>query len=133
MIFYVEDDTNIRDLVVYTLTHSVMETRGFEDGVSFKDAIINSIKNNSLPKLILLDVMLPGESGIELLNWLKTNSEVKDKCMAIPVIMLTAKTSEYDTILGLDTGADDYIKKPFSMMALMARVKAILRRLSVVV
>lgn len=127
VIFYVEDDTNIRDLVVYTLGHSVMETKGFQDGVAFKSAITNAI-SSTLPSLILLDVMLPGEDGIALLNWLKKDPAVKEYCENIPVIMITAKTSEYDTILGLDLGADDYIKKPFSMMELISRVKAVLRR-----
>ncbi|MGO5052694.1 winged helix-turn-helix domain-containing protein [Lachnospiraceae bacterium LCP25S3_G4] len=119
MIYCVEDDSNIRELVVYTLETTGMKARGFEDGASFMEALAFET-----PELILLDIMLPGEDGITLLKRLKSASKTK----SIPVIMVTAKGGEYDKVVGLDTGADDYVTKPFGMMELISRIKAVLRR-----
>lgn len=119
MIFCVEDDSNIRELVVYTLETTGFQAQGFEDGASFMKALAFET-----PELILLDIMLPGEDGLGLLKKLKTSSKTKN----IPVIMVTAKGSEYDKVVGLDSGADDYVTKPFGMMELIARIKAVLRR-----
>jgi len=118
-IYMVEDDENIRELVIYSLNASGYEAKGFEDGKGFEAAM-----KEAEPDLILLDIMLPGEDGISILKRLKTTSGVKD----IPVIMLTAKSAEYDKVLGLDAGADDYVAKPFGVMELVSRVKAVLRR-----
>lgn len=119
MIFCVEDEANIRELVVYTLETTGFEARGFEEGTSFFEALAEE-----LPELILLDIMLPGEDGMEILKKLKTSGRTKD----IPVIMVTAKGAEYDKVMGLDAGADDYVTKPFGMMELVSRIKAVLRR-----
>lgn len=119
MIYCVEDDGNIRELVVYTLNTTGMEARGFEDGKSFMEALAFET-----PELILLDIMLPGDDGLELLKKLKSSPKTK----GIPVIMVTAKGSEYDKVVGLDSGADDYVTKPFGMMELVSRIKAVLRR-----
>ena len=119
MIYYVEDDDNIRDLVVFTLNAQGFGAKGFERGETFREAVAAE-----KPELILLDIMLPGEDGIELLKQLKTD----ERTMALPVIMVSAKGTEHDRVLGLEVGADDYITKPFSMMELLARVKAVLRR-----
>ena len=119
MIFCVEDDGNIRELVVYTLESTGFQAHGFEDGSSFLEALALET-----PELVLLDIMLPGEDGLEILKKLKNSSKTKD----IPVIMVTAKGSEYDKVVGLDSGADDYVTKPFGMMELISRIKAVLRR-----
>ena len=119
MIFCVEDDSNIRELVIYTLQAPGMEACGFENGFDFMKALAKE-----MPELILLDIMLPGEDGLSLLKRLKKDSQTKE----IPVIMLTAKSAEYDVVKGLDMGADDYISKPFGMMELVSRIKAVLRR-----
>lgn len=119
MIFCVEDDSNIRELVVYTLESTGLKARGFEEGSSFLEALALET-----PDLVLLDIMLPGEDGMELLKKLKASPKTRD----IPVIMVTAKGAEYDKVMGLDTGADDYVTKPFGMMELVSRVKAVLRR-----
>ena len=119
MIYCVEDDSNIRDLVVYTLESTGMTACGFEDGKAFIEALAFET-----PELVLLDIMLPGEDGLTILKKLKSAAKTKD----IPVIMLTAKGSEYDKVIGLDSGADDYIAKPFGMMELVSRIKAVLRR-----
>lgn len=119
MIFCVEDDSNIRELVVYTLESTGFQAHGFEDGSSFLEALALET-----PELVLLDIMLPGEDGLEILKKLKNSSKTKD----IPVIMVTAKGSEYDKVVGLDSGADDYVTKPFGMMELISRIKAVLRR-----
>lgn len=119
MIYCVEDDNNIRDLIVYTLKTTGFEASGFADGRTFTEALAGQ-----LPELVLLDIMLPGEDGIQILKKLKKSSAARD----IPVIMVTAKGTEYDKVCGLDAGADDYITKPFGMMELVARVKAVLRR-----
>lgn len=119
MIYCVEDERNIRELIVYTLEASGFEARGFSDGVQFLKKL-----EEEKPELILLDIMLPGEDGMEILKKLKRNPQT----CSIPVIMVTAKGSEYDKVMGLDTGADDYIAKPFGMMEFVARVRAVLRR-----
>ena len=119
MIFCVEDDSNIRELVVYTLESTGLKARGFEEGSSFLEALALET-----PDLVLLDIMLPGEDGMELLKKLKASPKTRD----IPVIMVTAKGAEYDKVMGLDTGADDYVTKPFGMMELVSRIKAVLRR-----
>ncbi|MHC1723114.1 MAG: response regulator [Aminipila sp.] len=119
MIFCVEDDSSIRELVVYTLRNTGFEAEGFTEGTEMFLAL-----SNPMPELILLDIMLPGMDGIEILKRLKSNKTTKD----IPVIMLTAKGTEYDKVIGLDNGADDYVTKPFGMMELISRVKAVLRR-----
>lgn len=119
MIFCVEDDMSIRELVSYTLETTGLQTRGFEDGSSMMEAL-----QTVTPDLILLDVMLPGEDGISILKKIKTEQNTRH----IPVIMVTAKGSEYDKVVGLDSGADDYVTKPFGMMELVSRVKAVLRR-----
>lgn len=120
MIYYVEDDPSIRDLVVYTLCQTGLEAKGLESG----EALWQAVKAEGLPELLLLDVMLPGEDGIAILK--KWRQE--GRSCQIPVIMLTAKGGEYDKVIGLDSGADDYITKPFGMMELLARIRAVLRR-----
>lgn len=119
MIWCVEDDGGIRDIEMYALNSAGFKTRGFEDGRSFWEAL-----KKEQPKLIILDVMLPEMDGIELLTRMKESSEWDE----IPVIMATAKGQEYDRIRGLELGADDYIVKPFSVMEMVSRVKAVLRR-----
>ena len=119
MIWCVEDDGGIRDIEMYALNSAGFKTRGFEDGRSFWEAL-----KKERPKLIILDVMLPEMDGIELLTRMKESSEWDE----IPVIMATAKGQEYDRIRGLELGADDYIVKPFSVMEMVSRVKAVLRR-----
>jgi len=118
-IFCVEDDSNIRELIEYTLTSMGFAFEGFECASNFFDAI-----RAELPDLILLDIMLPDKDGMEILSELKQSS---DKCN-IPVILLTAKTSQINKIKGLDSGADDYITKPFDIMELVSRINAVLRR-----
>lgn len=119
MIYCVEDDSSIRELVVYTLESTGFHARGFEDGKLFEEALAQEV-----PELVLLDIMLPGEDGMQILKKLKDSSRTKD----IPVIMVTAKGAEYDKVMGLDAGADDYVTKPFGMMELVSRIKAVLRR-----
>ena len=119
MIFCVEDDDNISELVVYTLETAGLKACGFPEGTAFMEALASE-----LPDLVLMDVMLPGEDGMELLRKLKRTERTRD----IPVIMVTAKGTEYDKVIGLDSGADDYVTKPFGMMELVSRVKAVLRR-----
>lgn len=119
MIYCVEDDSNIRELVVYTLETTGYKARGFEDGRAFLEALALET-----PELVLMDIMLPGEDGMELLRRLKSSVKTQN----IPVIMMTAKSAEYDKVLGLDSGADDYVTKPFGMMELISRIKAVLRR-----
>ena len=119
MIYCVEDERNIRELIVYTLESSGFTARGLESGKELNAAIAEQ-----LPDLILLDIMLPGEDGLEILSRLKASEVTKE----IPVIMVTAKGAEYDKVMGLDCGADDYITKPFGMMELVSRVNALLRR-----
>ena len=114
-----EDDDNIRELVIYTLETTGLKAKGFAEGTAFMEALAFDT-----PELILLDIMLPGEDGLELLKKLKNSAKTKD----IPVIMVTAKGAEYDKVIGLDSGADDYVTKPFGMMELVSRIKAVLRR-----
>ena len=119
MIYCVEDDDNIRELVIYTLETTGLKARGFAEGSAFMEALAFDT-----PELILLDIMLPGDDGLELLKKLKSSPKTRN----IPVIMVTAKGSEYDKVVGLDSGADDYVTKPFGMMELVSRIKAVLRR-----
>lgn len=121
MIFCVEDDRGIRDLMVYALNSAGFEARGMEDGSS----LFSALKQNQ-PELIMLDIMLPGEDGIAILQKLRQNPTTS----GIPIIMATAKGTEYDKVIGLDLGADDYLAKPFGMMEMVSRVKAVLRRVS---
>lgn len=121
MIWCVEDDASIRDIEVYALSSADFEARGFEDGSSFYAAITGE---KDKPQLIVLDVMLPGIDGIELLRRIRANAALKQ----IPIVMATAKGSEYDRIQGLDLGADYYLTKPFGIMELISCVKAVLRR-----
>ncbi len=119
MIYCVEDDTSIRELMLYALRASNMEAEGFADSVGLLEAL-----NHTEPQLILLDIMLPGMDGIEILKYLRTNPATAH----IPVIMASAKGTEYDKVMGLDLGADDYLAKPFGMMEMIARIRAVLRR-----
>ncbi|WP_455527151.1 response regulator transcription factor [Huintestinicola sp.] len=118
MIYYAEDDSSIRELVLYTLKTTGFEARGFENG----EKLFEALSAGDIPQLLLLDIMLPGEDGIEIMKRLRRGG------YDFPVIMVTAKNSEYDKVTGLDCGADDYISKPFGMMELIARIKAVLRR-----
>lgn len=120
MIYYVEDDDSIRELVVYTLRQVGLEAQGFETPADLEAAM-----QSQKPDLILLDVMLPGEDGFSILRRLRTDDATRE----LPVIMVTAKDSEYDKVHGLDLGADDYIAKPFGMAEMVARVRARLRRI----
>ena len=119
MIWCVEDDSGIRDIEMYALTSAGFDVRGFEDAFSLLEAL-----KTECPDLIILDVMLPEMDGVEILKKLKSSSEYAD----IPIIMATAKGHEYDKVISLDLGADDYLVKPFSMLELTSRVKAVLRR-----
>lgn len=119
MIFCIEDDHSIRELMIYTLNSAGFQAEGFTDASSLFSAL-----QTAVPQLILLDLMLPGEDGISILKKLKTHDTTAD----IPVIIASAKGTEYDKVLGLDLGADDYLAKPFGMMEMLSRVKAVLRR-----
>ena len=119
MIFCVEDDSNIRDLVVHRLESRGLKARAFEDGREFLEGAALET-----PEPVLMDIMLPGDDGLELLKKLKASPKTRE----IPVIMVTAKGAEYDKVKGLDLGADDYVTKPFGMMELVSRIKAVLRR-----
>ncbi len=119
MIYLLEDDANIRNFVIYALENSGFNARGFEKPSEFFSAI-----PDEMPELLLLDLMLPEEDGLKVLNKLRSKSETKN----LPIILLTAKSTEYDKVIGFDSGADDYITKPFSMLELLARIKALLRR-----
>lgn len=119
MIFCVEDDHAIRDLMIYTLNSAGFETVGLGDG-----GMLFSVLEQKKPELIMLDIMLPGEDGITILKKLRSNPSTA----GIPVIMATAKGTEYDKVIGLDLGADDYLAKPFGMMEMVSRVRAVLRR-----
>ena len=121
MIWCVDDDNAIRDVEVYALKSTGFETRGFADGKSMFEAL-----KSGKPDLIILDIMLPGEDGTEILKKLRSNHETKK----IPVIMATAKGTEFDKVRSLDSGADDYLVKPFGVMEMISRVKAVLRRSS---
>ena len=119
MIWCVDDDNTIRDIEVYTLTQTSFEAKGFADGISMLEAF-----KTEKPELIVLDIMLPGKDGVEILKEIRSNPETRK----IPVIMATAKGTEMDKIQGLDTGADDYLVKPFGVMEMVSRIKAVLRR-----
>ena len=119
MIYCVEDDRGIRELVVYSLQNTGFSALGIENGAELFTAL-----RLQKPELILLDIMLPDQDGIEIIKLLRADAQTKK----IPVIMLTAKGTEYDKVIGLDSGADDYITKPFGMMELISRIKAVLRR-----
>ena len=119
MIWCVDDDNTIRDIEVYTLTQTGFEAKGFADGISMLE-----ILKTEKPELIVLDIMLPGKDGVEVLKEIRSNPETRK----IPVIMATAKGTEMDKIQGLDTGADDYLVKPFGVMEMVSRIKAVLRR-----
>ena len=119
MIYCVEDERAIRDLMIYTLKASGFEARGFESSESLWPAV-----REKAPELVVLDVMLPGEDGLTILKKLRASPATAE----IPVVMATAKGSEYDKVIGLDSGADDYLAKPFGMMEMVSRIKAVLRR-----
>lgn len=119
MIYLVEDDESIRNMMMYTLEASGFEVKGFENGKSYFQAMLMNH-----PDLVMLDIMLPDMDGIEILKKMKKDPEMKD----IPVIMASAKGTEYEKVIGLDLGADDYLAKPFGMMEMVSRVKAVLRR-----
>ena len=119
MIYCVEDDSSIRELVLYALQNSGFEAKGFADASELYPELLHNP-----PELVLLDIMLPGEDGIAILKKMKQNAQTRK----VPVIMLTAKGSEYDRVLGLDLGADDYITKPFGVIEMISRVKAVPRR-----
>lgn len=119
MIYCVEDDSSIRELMIYTLRTAGFEAKGFPDAEPFFAAV-----RSNLPRLIILDIMLPGMDGLEILRTLRSQNHTA----GIPVIMATARGTEYDKITGLDLGADDYLVKPFGMMEMVSRVRAVLRR-----
>lgn len=119
MIWCVDDDNTIRDIEVYTLIQTGFEAKGFADGISMIEAL-----KDEKPELIVLDIMLPGRDGVDVLKEIRSNPETRK----IPVIMATAKGTEMDKIQGLDTGADDYLVKPFGVMEMVSRIKAVLRR-----
>lgn len=121
MIYCVEDDESIRELMLYTLRASGFEAGGFSDGKGLFDALAHT-----RPRLILLDIMLPGMDGIEILKSLRANPATA----RIPVILASARGTEYDKVMGLDLGADDYLAKPFGMMEMVSRIRAVLRRAS---
>ncbi len=121
MIYFLEDDNSIRELVVYTMNSTGFEATGFSKPSEFWEAM-----EKETPSLVLLDIMLPEEDGLSILKKLRASPATR----RLPVMMLTAKDSEFDKVLGLDSGADDYVPKPFGMMELMARIKALLRRTS---
>ena len=119
MIYLLEDDESIVKFVIYALNQTGFEAKGFTKPSDFKRAV-----EEKKPQLALLDIMLPEEDGISVLRWLRSRTDTAD----LPIIMLTAKASEYDKVAGLDAGADDYIPKPFGTMELISRIKALLRR-----
>lgn len=119
MIYCVEDDAGVRELMLYTLRAAGFEAEGFPEGGAFFSAV-----EERLPELVLLDIMLPGEDGLTLLKRLRGSARTAE----VPVIMATAKGMEYDKVTGLDLGADDYLAKPFGMMEMVSRVRAVLRR-----
>lgn len=119
MIYFIEDDNSIRELVLYTLNNSGLQAEGFSKPSEFWEAI-----SHTMPTLILLDIMLPEEDGLSILRKLRASALTKK----LPIMMLTAKGTEYDAVVGLDSGADDYVQKPFRMMELLSRVRALLRR-----
>ena len=122
MIYYVEDDANIRNLTLYALSAQGLEAHGFKSAKEFMEAC-----QTNPPDLVLLDIMLPGEDGLSVLSWIRSSSNIR----GVPVMMLTAKDSELDTVRALDGGADDYLAKPFGMMEMVSRVRALMRRCGV--
>jgi two-component system alkaline phosphatase synthesis response regulator PhoP len=126
VIYLVEDEMAIRELILYTLHNAGLEAVGFEEGKSFWRALQERAANDTDPALVILDIMLPGEDGLAILKRIRTSQ----KYASLPVILLTAKGAEYDKVLGLESGADDYLVKPVGMMELVARTKALLRRVS---
>ncbi len=121
MIYCVEDDKSIRELVVYSLENTGFSAMGFENGEKLFDRLGET---EELPELILLDIMMPGDDGLKVLRKLRSRARTKD----VPVILLTARDTEFDKVTGLDSGADDYVTKPFGIMELISRIKAVLRR-----
>ncbi|MDD6490324.1 MAG: response regulator transcription factor [Clostridia bacterium] len=121
LIYIAEDDENIREIECYALKNSGYETEGFCDGAELMDAL-----SQNIPDLVILDIMMPGEDGLSILKKIRNSDNLKN----IPVMMITAKTTEMDKVKGLDTGADDYITKPFGVMEFVSRVRALLRRTS---
>lgn len=119
MIYLLEDDESIRNFVEYALNNTGLEAEGFEKPSDFWRAV-----EEKIPELVILDIMLPEEDGLEVLKKLRNRSDTRQ----LPIIMLTAKSSEYDKVVGLDSGADDYVSKPFGMMELISRIKALMRR-----
>ncbi len=119
MVYYVEDDRNIRELTLYSLAQSGIESEGFADDVTFRAAC-----ERRVPDAVLLDIMLPDTDGIEILKRIRSTASMAD----VPVMMLTARDTELDTVRALDAGADDYLSKPFGMMEMVSRVRALLRR-----
>lgn len=119
MIYLLEDDDNIRGFTIYALTNSGYEVQGFALPSQFRAAVAQQ-----LPEVVLLDIMLPEEDGLSILRWLRDNEPTAH----LPIIMLSAKSTEYDKVLGLDSGADDYLAKPFGVMELLSRIRALLRR-----
>jgi two-component system alkaline phosphatase synthesis response regulator PhoP len=119
MVYYVEDDRNLRELTLYALKQSGIEAEGFPDDVAFRAAC-----DKRVPDAVLLDIMLPGTDGMQILHRIRTSSRMSQ----VPVMMLTAKDAELDTVRALDGGADDYLAKPFGMMEMVSRVRALLRR-----
>ena len=119
MIYCVEDESGIRNMLVYTLESAGLKAKGLEDGAALYAAL-----KEEIPSLIILDIMLPDEDGISILKKLRVQSSTQ----RVPVIMATAKGSEYDKVIGLDSGADDYLVKPFGMMEMVSRVRAVMRR-----
>ncbi|MBQ8287253.1 MAG: response regulator transcription factor [Clostridia bacterium] len=120
MIYCLEDDSSIREMIVYTLQSYGMEAKGFDRPSVFWKAM-----ENATPDLLLLDIMLPEEDGLSILSRLRSNNNTAH----LPILVLTAKGSEYDKVVGLDSGADDYLAKPFGIMELLARIRALLRRI----
>lgn len=123
MIYYLEDDEQIRNMTLYALEHLGFEAQGFPTAASLYKSLHN-LSPDQMPQLFILDVMLPDEDGISVLKKLRADKRTQN----IPVIMLTAKNTEYDTVVGLDSGADDYLGKPFGMMELASRIRAVMRR-----
>ena len=121
MIYCVEDDQSIRDLMVYTLKSTGFQAEGFDDG----EKLFKALKIEK-PEMIILDIMLPGMDGIDILKEIRSDKRTS----SIPIILATAKGSEYDKVRGLDLGADDYLAKPFGMMEMISRIKAVLRRIN---
>jgi len=119
LIYLLEDDDSIRDFVIYTLNSQSLDARGFTRPSEFWRAM-----DEALPSLVLLDIMLPEEDGLSILKKLRASAKTEK----LPIILLTAKSAEYDKVLGLDGGADDYVSKPFGMMELLSRIRALLRR-----